>query len=204
MRVAAVAVVALTCQLAHANPPGTEPPSTLIAPEPYPVVTPPGLTPVVTAPPPAPGVASYRGQTLLADGIAAGLLIVALSSDDYDSAESMGKLSLGTYALGAPIIHLTKGRTGHALASVAMRIGFPIIGGLLGDKMSNDYECYDDFCESNNDGQIVLGIFAGAITASALDAIYLAKGDAPKREPAWTPTARASQSGFSLGVLGKF
>jgi hypothetical protein len=173
-----------------------------LAPEPYPAVAPPGLTPVAAPVAPAPGVASYRGQTLLADGIAAGLLIAALSSDDYEQGESLAKLSLGTYALGAPIIHLTKGRSGHALGSVAMRIGFPILGGLLGDSMSKD--CYDYYCGSNDD-EIVLGIFAGAITASALDAIYLAKGDAPKQpEPAWTPTARATQGGFALGASGRF
>ena len=203
MRVAVAAVLALTCQLAHADPP-----SVLLAPEPYPVVSPPGLTPAqppVSAPAPAPGVASYRGQTLLADGIAAGLLVVALSSSDYNTQESMAKLSVGTYALGAPIIHVTKGRHGTALASLAMRVGLPIVGGMLGDSMSKGTECYDDYCETNNGGEIVLGVFAGAIAASALDAIYLAKGDAPKQpEPAWTPTARASQTGFAVGVRGTF
>ena len=91
----------------------------LLAPEPYPAIAPPGLTPAVTAPTPPPGVASYRGQTLLADGIAAGLLVVAVSSDSSDQGESMAKLSLGTYVLGAPIIHVMKGRTGHALAPQA-------------------------------------------------------------------------------------
>jgi hypothetical protein len=193
MRVVVAAVLALTCQLAHADGP--------LAPEPYPTVTPPGLTPAVTAPPPAPVVASYRHQTLIADGIAAGLLVVALSSEDNRQAESIAKVSVATYLLGAPLTHVMKGRNGHALTSVAMRVGFPIIGGMLANGMTKR-ECYD-YCESNDD-EIVLGVFAGAIAASAIDAIYLAKGDAPKQEPSWTPTARASQNGFALGVRGSF
>ena len=86
-----------------------------------------------------------------------------------------------------------------------MRVGFPILGGLLGDNMGNDSECYD-YCDyENNDEQIVLGLFAGAIAASVIDAVYLAKGDAPKPpEPSWSPSARASQGGFTLGASGRF
>jgi hypothetical protein len=192
MRVAVAAAIALTCQLAHANPPGAEP-----------TVTPPGLTPA--APLPEPGLKSYRGQTLAADGVALGLLVVALSSDDYERADSFGKLSIGTFVLGAPLVHLTKQRTGRALGSLTMRVGFPIIGGMLASGLVAGTQCDGDVCYDEDRGEVALGILLGAIVASGVDMMYLAKGDAPKRpEPAWTPTARASQGGFSLGVLGQF
>jgi hypothetical protein len=188
MRLAAAAL-ALTSQIAHAAPPGMTP---LVSEEQPP------------APPPQ-GVQSYRGQTLLADGIAAGLVLVLVTKQDKSS-EAFGKLGLATYALGAPIIHLTKSRTGHALVSVTMRIGLPIAGALLGNAMDDGFECHIDVCDDNSPSdEMVLGVVAGFVAASALDAIYLAKGDAPKQpEPSWSPTARATPGGFALGVRGSF
>ena len=190
MRVAFVLL--MLCQLAHASPPGLTP----------------EVAPAPQAPPP--GVKSYRAQTLLADGIAAGLLVVAINEND-ESSEALAKLSLGTYMFGAPIVHLTKNRGSRALASMAMRIGFPIVGGFLGHSMRPKTTCdtyYDDYCEDDMPSdELVLGVIVGVIAASAVDAIYLAKGDEPKQqppEPGWTPTARATQGGLALGVRATF
>ncbi|HEY5926812.1 MAG TPA: hypothetical protein VIV11_34230 [Kofleriaceae bacterium] len=190
-------VLVLLCQLAHASPPG---------------LTPVGITPEVTpvAPPPADeGLPSYRAQTLIADGIAAGLLLVAINEDN-DNSEALAKLSLGTYLFGAPLVHLTKNRSGRALASVTMRIGFPVIGGLLGESMRPKPECdtyYDDYCQDDLVGpseEMVVGVILGVLAASVVDSAYLARGEAPKPQPQWTPTAHASPGGFALGVNGTF
>jgi hypothetical protein len=198
MRAAAAAVIVLTSQLAHATPPGLTP------------TTPPGLTPEqapAPAPTPAePGLESYRGQVLAADGIAVGLMLVAIDKEsDGNDGEAFAKLSLGTYLFGAPLVHLTKNRAGRALASAAMRIGFPILGGMLGDSMKPKQVCYD-YCNEGPSDELVLGVLAGVVAASAVDAIYLAKGDPPKpaAQPAWTPDARPTQGGFLLGVRAPF
>ncbi|HEY5946129.1 MAG TPA: hypothetical protein VIV40_11590 [Kofleriaceae bacterium] len=198
MRVFVTAVLALTCQLAYAEAPGETP-----------EVTPPGLAPTVAPTPAKPALKSYRAQTLLADGIAVGLMVVAFDTDNSDTAEALAKLSIGTYAFGAPLVHLTKERSGRALASLTMRIGFPIIGGFLGDSLRAKSNCdpYYDYCgdDEGPSGELVLGVLAGIVAASAVDAAYLARGETPKpAEPSWTPTARATQNGFALGVSGSF
>ena len=51
----------------------------------------------------------------------------------------------------------------------------------------------------------MLGALVGALAASAVDSLYLAKGDpAPPAHTAWTPTARISQTGVALGIRGSF
>jgi hypothetical protein len=203
MRAAAAVVVALSCQLAHANPPGmTE-------------SGPPGMTPVtppVTTTGPAAATAkplrSYRGQLLASDAIAVGLLLVAANTDDNDRGEGFAKLSVATYALGAPVIHLTKNRGGRAFASLTMRIAFPIIGGMLFDSLRPSPQCddYYDYCDSGPSDEMVLGVIGGVLAASIVDAAYLGRGDAPKVEqaPGWAPTARATQGGFAVGVGAAF
>jgi hypothetical protein len=200
MRVAAAAaVLALTCQLAHADSPGMTPSG------------PPGLTPVspvapVEAPPPTPLVASYRAQTLAADAAAVGLFLIAAKSGDRDRSEVFGTLSIATYALGAPFIHVTKNRIGRAVLSLTMRVGFPVIGGMLLDSLRPTSTCDDGlYCEyTGPSDEMVLGVIGGLIAASIVDAAVLAKGDAPKADRGWAPTARATQGGFAVGVHAAF
>lgn len=197
MRVAVAVVVALSCQLAHAQAPGMTP------------LAPPGLAPVTpAAPAPAdPPVRSYRAHTLGADAIALAALLMAAKADDKDT---LLAISLGTYLGGAPLVHMAKGRNGHALASVTMRIGFPLLGAFVGDALhatppcdfATDGECYD---EGPHD-EVVLGMIAGVLAASIVDTAYLANGDPPRTEPPprWTPSARATAHGLAVGVTGTF
>jgi hypothetical protein len=180
----ALILVALVAHVAHANPPGlTEP-------------TPPGMmAPVGPAPEPAaPRLKSYGTTTLLVDAAAVGILLLAIEQDDYETGESLAKLAIGTYVFGAPIVHLTKNKAGRALGSAAMRVGFPLIGIAMGLELTD-----------NEDEGAVLGLLAGVVSASLIDAAYIAKGDPPpKAQPGWAPTASASQNGFAVGVGGRF
>jgi hypothetical protein len=198
MRVAVVLVLAVLCQLAHANPPGMTEPAPL------------GLTPSapeVTPQPPAPPLKSYRSHVLIADGIAVGLMVLAVEQND-DSSEALAKLSLGTYVFGAPLVHLTKNKSGRALASITMRVGFPIIGAMLGRSMAADQYCdynYEYNCgDAWNSDEAAMGILAGIIGAMVVDAAYLAKGDPPKQQAGWAPTAGVSHGGVVLGAAGRF
>ena len=195
MRAAVVLVIALT-SAAHANPPG---------------LTPPGLEeppPPPNAQPPAPSnqpAQSYRTMTFAADAAAVGMLFLAIDNENED----LAKLSLGTYLFGAPLVHVVKNRPSRALASLGLRVGLPILGGMLGEAMHEEPECYEyDYCGDYYEGpsdEAVLGIVGGALAAMVIDTAYLAKVDPPKREqPSWTPTARATKGGFALGVNGRF
>ena len=174
-----VVVLALLCRVAYATPPGIseeEPP-----------------------------VASYRAQTVLADALAGAVMFAAYNSHDDARAQALAKLGISAYVLGGPIVHLSKNRGKRALASIAMRIGLPILGGILGDGMTADnceyYSCGND---APSDEQM-FGVLVGAVAASTIDALYLAKGDPPApAHAALAPTARLTQGGVALGVRGSF
>ena len=182
MRVVVVAIViAWTCQLAHATPAAAGQPP--------------------TSPVEAPAVASYRGQTLLADGVAVGLFILSAQQEEA----TIGGIGIAVYLVGAPLVHLTKPHRGtHALASLAMRAGLPLLGVLIGDAIPRD--CGRSPCMGAPSGGVMVGLLGGIVAASALDAIVLAKGDAPKKTPqaSWTPVAGPTRGGVALGVAGQF
>ncbi len=199
MRFLVAAIVALSCQLALAAP--SEPaPATF---------SPPGLTPATEpAPVEQPGTKSYWYQTLGADSVALVFMVAAVSNNG----EPTLTLGLGTYLLGAPIIHAAHGRPGRALASVTMRVGLPFVGAMIGAALEpkpncgpnvDYYECGDDEGPS---GEVILGALLGVVGASVIDATVMADGDAPTVKPQRTlaPTARATHGGVALGLSGTF
>jgi len=166
---------------------------------------PPGLTPLVEPAAPAtaePVVASYREQTAASDAAAVGLLFVAGGAKTVQ----LIPVALGTYFLGAPVIHLVHHRPGRAAASLALRVGLPILGAMIGAKTyhsscsPHDVECDDVGPEVNE----VLGVLGGALAASVIDTAFLAKGDEAPARPAWSPTVAAGRQGFSVGLAGSF
>lgn len=188
---ASIAALAAVPSLAMADPPGLTP------------LSPPSLAP--TAPQPQ-GVQSYGKLTLLADGLAVGILVLAISEESED----LAKLSVGTYLVGAPIVHASRGRVGRGLLSTTMRVALPVVGAMAGASMESEKPCndpYDDYCgdDEGPDGGIVLGMLGGVLAASIIDAAYLAKGDEPMRPAtAWQPTARRTNGGVALGIAGSF
>ncbi len=205
MRFSVAAILALSCQLAHAAPPEL-PPAAIASPT---DISPPGMTPAVE-PTPAEdaGTKSYWYQTLGADGLAFAFTLAGARGNG-DAGVTLG---LGTYLLGAPIIHVAHGRPGRAVGSVAMRIGLPFLGAMVGAALEpkhncrpgvDSFECGDDEGPS---GEVVLGLLLGVVGASLIDATVMADGDAPAAKPQRTlaPTARASQHGIALGLSGTF
>jgi hypothetical protein len=176
---AVLVVLVLAPSIVHADPPGSTP-----------SVSPPGLTPESPAPVSDEGTPSYSGWILAADGTAIGMLTVAIKADD----EGWAKLSLATYVLGAPLVHAFHGRGGYAGASLCLRVGLPFAGAMLMAAGSNARE-----------GDVVYGAVIGGVAAAALDAVFLAKGEPPKRpRAAWTPTVRSTQGGFAVGAATHF
>jgi hypothetical protein len=187
MRIA-VLVVALSTGVAAAEPPGATP-----------VYSPPGMTPSLepAAPPLELG---YRWQTALSDGAAVGLFMLGASSNSSGLADA----GLGTYLLGAPIIHLSHNRPGRAAGSLALRLGLPILGVMVGLK-SHAHSCPNgDICDEGPGAEAVLGLLGGVVAASVIDTAFLAKGDEAPARPSWSPAVTANQHGFGLGVAGAF
>jgi hypothetical protein len=158
-------------------------------------------------PPETPG-AWYGWQTLLSDGSATGLWVLAAALDDakYTSGslqtyENLSNVTLAlgfaTYALGAPAIHLLHDQTHEAWGSFALRLGLPVAGGLAGGLLANAS------CGNSGDDEVpcaivggVLGAVAGGVTAILIDAVVLA------REPAERSTTKRVQPVFVPGPGG--
>jgi len=138
---------------------------------------------------------SLRRAVVLSDIVAAGLGATAVvmfatcmsntvgdyADDSHPSCEVMavtGLAAAGTYALGAPIAHLARGRSSWA-TSLALRVGLPVLGG---------YAMLDEPAPG-----VLLGI-GGAMLA---DWIFLSQeDDAPAR--VLVPTAAPGAAGLAL------
>ncbi len=155
------------------------------------------------------GTTWYGYQTLGTDGLAL-LLLGAGVAADGDNGEMLAKFSIGTYLLGAPLVHVAHDRSTRALGSLALRAGLPLVGYMIGSALEHDepvcegdiHDCYYD----DSIGESVLGVMAGVAIASIVDAAMLADSAPPKAKPqaAWTPSARAMHGGFALGLAGNF
>lgn len=90
-------------------------------------------------------------------------------------------VGLGVYALGGPIVHLTKAKPGAAAASLGLRVGMPFVlgtGGLLvGAYACNKSDNPDDL--SCLFGVAFGGAIIGALGAIAIDAAALARHQVP-------------------------
>jgi len=80
-----------------------------------------------------PETRSYAEQTLIVDGVAVGLAIAALGTNQPhgsgQTSDTLAGLSATTFGLGAPIVHFIHGRVGTGFASLGIRLG----AGLLAD-----------------------------------------------------------------------
>ncbi|MBI2390463.1 MAG: hypothetical protein HYV09_12815 [Deltaproteobacteria bacterium] len=177
---------------------------------PAPSATPPSaataLPPMDLEPPPVspkPVRTWYGWQNLAIDGAAVTLLYVAGNASGRDN-DSFGYGAVATYALGGPIIHLAHGNPGTALGSLALRVGAPVGGAMLGcaaDADSSELGCL---------GGAVVGFLLGYGTAVAVDAAALAyeEHEAPrawsKTRPLVTPTASWTGHAGSIGLQGLF
>jgi hypothetical protein len=141
-------------------------------------------------------VESYRATTLVMDGVA--VVLVAAGEDS-------SLIGIPLYVLGPPIVHMTKGRPGRAVASLAMRVGLPLLGVVIGDSIPQDCGPTGD-CMTAPSMNVVIGLGTGIVAASALDAIFLARGDEPsaKLKTSWQPVAHSTRGGFALGIAGQF
>ncbi|MBI3204298.1 MAG: hypothetical protein HYZ29_22365 [Myxococcales bacterium] len=134
----------------------------------------------------------YGGEILLADVASITLLFAA---------PPVGAVG---YLFGGPIVHAAHGEGGNSVGSFGVRVAMPMLGALGGCAISGD---------SGDWGCLpgaVLGLGAGVIAASAIDASVIAYQEQPARPRtrggtlAATPRLGIGRHGASFGLAGQF
>src|SRR5262245_27935608 len=74
----------------------------------------------------------YGGRLLLADAAAVAVFAVGGSQ----GGAPVAVLGVGGWALGSPIVHATHGSVGRGVVSLALRVGLPLMGFMLGKSSS--------------------------------------------------------------------
>jgi hypothetical protein len=146
----------------------------------------------------------YGWQTLIADGTSVLVLPIVAG---VSQSPTLGGIALGGYFLAPPFIHGAHGRWGMFAASLGLRVGMPIVGGLLGAAAQGD--CSGELCIPVG---AAIGVAIGALGAVALDASLLAyetvepdpryRGQPSKpSRVVWSPSvAPRKEGGFTLGL----
>lgn len=163
---------------------------------------------IVEQPPPPVLRISYRRQLMIADGIAAGTVGVAIAAgtwiyepDDFHAPVMVGALGFGGYLLAAPIIHFAHGRVWRGLLSGGARILFPAVGSATVTTALG----YEDGSEDRDGWAAAFGSgFAlGAVGAMALDWFVLTPSTELVQHTSFVaPTASVSPDHVFLGVAG--
>jgi len=138
----------------------------------------------------------YGKQILLSDGLSYTALFVAIPTGSV----ALGAIGGLSYLIAPPVIHGVHHHRGRAFLSVIMRIGFPLVGGIIGDSMANCHApppgVYDEdngFCGL---GETLVGIGIGMAAATALDASLA--WDSPTAAPPAVLPPRDVQTHYSL------
>lgn len=111
----------------------------------------------------------YGWQTLTLD--AATVAVSLLANSEY--------AFLGGYWGASPLLHLAHGNAGHAVGSLGLRIGLPLLGIGMGKGVGADGE--------SGDPGIFLGALLGAAVGAVVDAAWLGWEDVRVPAPATTP-----------------
>lgn len=111
---------------------------------------------------------------------------------------------LALYALAGPIIHGAHEQGGRAAASLALRLGLPVLSAWTWDRYARSGCTHDD--DDCAVGAVAVGLVLGFASAMVLDATVLAHAAKPRRiaGATWMPQVTATSQRVALGVLGRF
>ncbi len=190
--------------------PATPPAAGTAAPTSAPAVLVPSEAGPQPVPPPRTEKKWYGWQTLIVDGAVIVTSIAVGASTDTGSAG--GTVYLLGYALGGPIVHWANGQVGMGFASLGLRVGAPVVAGVLGGALAAGASSGDGYAVV---GGAAIGIVAGSIAAVVVDAAVLARKtvtvDAAEERRAslklkWAPTAGydPKREAFQAGIGGTF
>jgi hypothetical protein len=160
----------------------------------------------------------YGWQTLASDAAAGAVIALGMAIEDHDTQnETIAIVTLGvaTYAFGAPIVHALHRRPGIAVADFGLRVGAPVVAGLVGVAVANagcPEPRYPDEgtqfdCEM---GGAALGVIVGVGSAIAIDSAVFARETkpAPRTQSArgfsLTPSLSLTPHRSALKLIGTF
>lgn len=112
-----------------------------------------------------------------------------------------GTIAFGWIGSGA-VVHAAHGHTGRAIGSVAMRVGFPMLGLVLG--ASSAKGCSGDLCGL---GPALAGGLIGMGAAEVVDLVDATdeREIVPvQRSPRWQPVAKVNHSSATFGFAARF
>jgi hypothetical protein len=157
----------------------------------------------------------YGWQVLAAD--ASSFAVVALGS--RTNTPALGWLGIGGMFLASPIVHGFHDRWGATVASLGMRIGLALVGGVVGVAVAPPCDSSGSFlaplaCALATDAYGIYGAFVGLGVASAVDAVGLSWEHVRVRRTdtsglRLTPLLSLSRAegrlgGGTVGVAGEF
>jgi hypothetical protein len=216
MRLVALGVCLVLCALSaptHAQPGNTPPAGTASPPPP---TVPPAYT-YGTAP--TTRTERYGMKVAAVDGLAFGammvgaiVLVAGIAEDSVD--EDDGTVALGvalmiggaiTYVVGGPLVHNSKRNTSSAWKSLALRLGLPALGGMIGSAMHRE-ECSGDVCSSSNDDLAGSLSGLGVLAAMVIDWTVLSHHTVTVQAPVgYAPYAGVTrEGGVTFGLTRSF
>jgi len=187
-----------------------------------PLASPTLLPPPPLAALPAPRETTWYGwQTLAVDAAGLAVMSVAVSHTGQPGSNVAPLFSVGAgvYAFGPPAVHALQGRSTVALEDVALRLGAPLVTGLIGVGVgelmaSGCHPQPGDFingCALEPIATGIVGAFVGYVSAVAIDAAVLSHAPAAKPAPSsasgvrWAPQVGLSPHGdANVGLAGSF
>jgi hypothetical protein len=108
-----------------------------------------------------------------------------------------------TLAFGGPIVHLVHGENRKAAISLGLRLGLPVLGGVLGYWSAGD--CDLDCSDVHGVFEAAGGVILGTVAASLIDIIVVARTPRKRVETtSWAPLLNVSDSQVTAGVAGWF
>lgn len=188
-----------------------------------PAMAQPGRTPIgppqAYAPPDAPTTYTKRYGTSMALADAASTAAVLVGAvivigsvlgcidecDGNDGAADVGvALMIGGaagYVFGGPLIHTSQGNRSGAGKSIALRLGLPLAGALVGAALDKDCSG-DDVCESNPISGYLTAL--GVVSAMVTDWVVFAKKEVWVGPPVMPYAAPMAGGGMTIGLGGSF
>jgi hypothetical protein len=163
---------------------------------------------------------SYAQQTVLADVAAAAVVYVPMAvSSVGDDTRNDGRvvgvapivwgIGLGTYLIGAPVVHLANGFPARAALSLGMRAGAISLVETAGPALLNG--CAKWSANYVTDVLCISLLISGAVVAMAappaIDAATARKQLSPPPQAAhahWAPTFAVVRGGATAGLQGEF
>ena len=145
----------------------------------------------------------YGWQSLTTDAAAVGLALAAVNLGSPDQG-TLTVLSVSTYALGGPIVHLSHENPGRAGLSLVARVALPAAGLYAAYALLPSPTLHGDSPPAWPRVAIPVASVVAAMTLDAALLGYEEKQSVPRTQVSWTPTLQLTDERADIGVLGSF